>query len=171
RKLRTLLSMTSLFLGVLAVVLVQASSEAANRAAMADVELTVGKDGTLHAYLAPDALSVPVALDLARDRPGVVLMLQGSAILGEPGITPINANGEPLDGSAPSAGAEATSRVVCDKGLCVLVFDAPRPPGMAVRLRFTALSADVRQFRPFRQLSGQWLDFTSPPSYSPRVVV
>ena len=38
RKTRTLLSIVSLFLGVLAVVIVQAGAETANRAALADVE-------------------------------------------------------------------------------------------------------------------------------------
>ena len=46
RKLRTFLSMISLFLGVLAVVTVQAGAETAKTLRLADLELHVGKDGT-----------------------------------------------------------------------------------------------------------------------------
>ena len=46
RKLRTLLSMVSLFLGVLAVVVVQTGASLAERALLADYELTSGVDGT-----------------------------------------------------------------------------------------------------------------------------
>ncbi len=53
RKTRTLLSMVSLFLGVLAVVVVQAGAEIAKQAALADVELQAGKDGTRQLYLPP----------------------------------------------------------------------------------------------------------------------
>jgi putative ABC transport system permease protein len=33
------------------------------------------------------------------------------------------------------------------------------------------MTADVRQFRPFPLVSGRWLDFASPPSLAPRIVV
>jgi len=46
-----------------------------------------------------------------------------------------------------------------------------RTPGKAIELGLTALSGDVRSFRPFRLQSGQWLDFSGPPSLSPRIVV
>ena len=60
RKLRTLLSMVSLFLGVLAVVAVQAGSVIAERALLSDIEMTTGRDGTLQVYLpsAPESGSV-----------------------------------------------------------------------------------------------------------------
>ncbi|HEX6871805.1 MAG TPA: ABC transporter permease, partial [Micromonosporaceae bacterium] len=50
RKMRTALSMISLFLGVLAVVVVQAGAELARQAAISDLELQVGKDGTVQMY-------------------------------------------------------------------------------------------------------------------------
>ena len=46
RKTRTVLSMVSLFLGVLAVVVVQAGAEIAHRVLLSNIELTDGKDGT-----------------------------------------------------------------------------------------------------------------------------
>ncbi|HET6212995.1 MAG TPA: hypothetical protein VFE14_09000 [Micromonosporaceae bacterium] len=60
RKLRTLLSMMSLFLGVLAVVVVQAGAETTRRAALSDVESTLGKDGTLQMYLPPGGQTLTI---------------------------------------------------------------------------------------------------------------
>jgi putative ABC transport system permease protein len=45
------------------------------------------------------------------------------------------------------------------------------PQGQAVEVRLTALSADIRPFRPFRPMSGRWLDFTTVPAMAPRLVL
>ena len=171
RKLRTLLSMISLFLGVLAVVVVQASAETANRAAVADVELTIGKDGTRQAYLPPDGKTVPIALDTAAGRPGVVVLIQAQAIIGEPRVGPVNPGGMPFDMAAGEPDLGRYNQMNCNQYGCVVTEVDKATQGSAVELRLTGLTADVRQFRPFRRLSGQWLDFTSPPSLSPRLVL
>jgi putative ABC transport system permease protein len=49
--------------------------------------------------------------------------------------------------------------------------NAAAPRGQAVELTLQGLSGDVRQFRPFRQKAGEWLDFASAPSLAPRIVV
>jgi putative ABC transport system permease protein len=163
--------MISLFLGVLAVVIVQASAETANRAATADLELTAGKDGTRQAYLPPDAQTVRIVLDLAQDRPGVVLQLQGSTIIGEPRVSPVNPGGLPFDDPANEAGAGPQTRMACSAYGCFAIAVDTAPRGKAVELRLIGLTADIRQFRPFRPVSGQWLDFTSAPSLAPRLVL
>jgi putative ABC transport system permease protein len=38
-------------------------------------------------------------------------------------------------------------------------------------VRLTALTGDIRPFRPFRPRSGDWLDFTTMPSMAPRLVI
>jgi putative ABC transport system permease protein len=45
------------------------------------------------------------------------------------------------------------------------------PKGEAVELRLTALTGDIRAFRPFRLQSGRWLDFTTMPALAPRLVL
>jgi putative ABC transport system permease protein len=45
------------------------------------------------------------------------------------------------------------------------------PPGQAIELQVMALTGDIRQFRPFRSVSGQWLDFSAAPSLSPGLVL
>jgi len=45
------------------------------------------------------------------------------------------------------------------------------PNIQAIEVRLTALSGDVRKFRPYRTVSGQWLDFTRVPSMSPKLVL
>jgi putative ABC transport system permease protein len=171
RKLRTLLSMISLFLGVLAVVIVQASAETANRAATADIELTAGKDGTRQAYLPPDARTFPIVLALSKDRPGVVLQIQGTAIIGEPRVSPVNPGGLPFDVAAEQSDVGQQVRMECNQYGCVAIPVDPAPRGSAVEVRLIGLTADVRQFRPFRPVSGQWLDFTSAPSLAPGLVL
>jgi putative ABC transport system permease protein len=179
RKLRTLLSMLSLFLGVLAVVVVQAGAETARRAALADVELISGKDGTRQIFLPPDARSLPQVLDVVAHRPDVVASTNLQAIIGEPGVAPVNPGGSPAED--PGAGSLAGSfkrpafEVICrGPGECEAVpveQTALAPPGQAVELRLTTITGDIRQFRPFRSESGQWLDFASAPSLAPRLVV
>ncbi|GAA1277482.1 ABC transporter permease [Saccharothrix xinjiangensis] len=167
RKLRTFLSMISLFMGVLAVVAVQAGSVIANRAMLEDVELQQGKDGTRQVYLSPEGRTVPVALEVLRDRTDAVAMTATRAIIGEPGVKPVNEGGGPVD--EPSFGPAMT----CDANGCrsVDAGDADNPPGQAVELELVGLTGDIRRFRPFRPTQGQWLDFTGPPSLSPELVL
>lgn len=173
RKLRTFLSMMSLFLGVLAVVTVQAGAEIAKRALLADIELQEGKDGTLQIYLPPNRGAPAVALDTLRGQLDGVATISTTAIIGEPGVLPINRGGSPFDKSGKNAKydqGQGRSYLQCDSnGTCTIIErsgnNAPR--GMAIELKLTAMTGDIRQFRPFRQESGQWLDFTSGPGMAP----
>ncbi len=179
RKARTLLSMVSLFLGVLAVVVVQAGAEIAKQAALADIELNLGKDGTRQLYLPPTDQVVPITLDTLQGKAGGVALLSTQAIIGEPGVTPINPGGSTFDntaGGGPGTIYTPDGVVVCNaRGMCfeqgAAQPDQPPPPGQAIELSLTAMTGDVRQFRPFRLQAGQWLDFTSPPSLAPRIVL
>jgi putative ABC transport system permease protein len=168
RKLRTLLSMVSLFLGVLAVVVVQAGAEIANRALLAEVELNQGKDGTLQVYLPPGPATVSVTLDTLHGRAGAVASVAMRTIIGEPGVNPVNPGGAPFD--QPGGGSFPMR---CDAGGCS--DGSPdaggAPPGKAIELLLTAVTGDIRQFRPYRPVSGQWLDFSSVPSLAPQVVI
>jgi putative ABC transport system permease protein len=169
RKLRTFLSMISLFLGVLAVVVVQAGAEIGERAMMADVELTQGKDGTRQLYLNPNEKAAPVAMETLRGQPDGVLAFNTSAIIGEPGVNPIN------PGAAPFDQPGGYGNVVCDQyGNCMSSNNEPgeaAPSGQAIEVQLTAMTGDIRQFRPFRPSAGRWLDFGSAPSLSPRLVL
>ncbi|HEY0452474.1 ABC transporter permease [Actinophytocola sp.] len=171
RKLRTFLSMVSLFLGVLAVVTVQAGSVIAQRALLSDIEMTRGKDGTLQVYLPSHPDSATVAMDTVAGRPDAVAMTSTQAIVGEPGVRPVNEGGAPVDqgGGTSSMG----SYVECDaSGRCHEVGGSSAgPQGQAVELSLQALSGDIRQFRPFRQESGEWLRFDTAPSMAPRIVI
>lgn len=158
RKLRTLLSVLSLFLGVLAVVTVQAALEMANRALLTDVELTQGKDGTVVLWLQPHPKTIPIVLDTLKDAPGAVALIETQVIIGEPGVSPINPGGAPFD---RSGGGYYPSGPQTER----------QPPGQAVELRVAGLTGDVRQFRPFEPDSGGWLDFAGPPSLAPRMVL
>jgi putative ABC transport system permease protein len=166
RKLRTLLSMVSLFLGVLAVVIVSAGSEIANRALLADVELSQGKDGTLMMYVPPHPQAVPTVVDTLKGAAGAVAMIETTAIVGEPGVSPLNPGGMPFDYEG-GYGPMYCNGPGCGPG----EQDKQAPPGQAIELRVTGLTGDIRQFRPFEADSGQWLDFTGPPSLSPRLVL
>jgi putative ABC transport system permease protein len=177
RKTRTLLSVISLFLGVLAVVVVQAGAEAANRAALSNIELTMGKDGTMQMYLPVSADTVAAVLETFNGRGDAVAVFGSHAVIGEPGVRPINPGGSPFDQAGQGGwGPPPDSSMVCDKsGVCHMEKSPGNgeqpPPGQAIELGVTALSGDVRPFRPYRLQSGQWLDFTGPPSLSPRIVV
>ncbi len=149
RKLRTLLSMVSLFLGVLAVVVVQAGASIAANALLADSDLTEGIDGIQRADVPAEGAAI--ALDTVAGRTDAVALMSFSAIIGEPGVTPVNPNGSPLD---EDWGGDETG-----------------PKGQAVELRLTALTADVRPFRPYRARSGRWLDFGTLPALAPRLVL
>jgi len=181
RKLRTLLSMVSLFLGVLAVVVVQAGASLAEDAQLADLELTAGKDGTVQLFLPPDPALVPIVLDTVRGRTDVVVQVSVQATIGEPNVTAINPGGSSFDnagGAGPVFAPPGGSFLVCDptSGMCFKrggeeVGDGPPPPGQAIELQLVALTGDIRQFVPYRPEAGQWLEFDSPPSLSPRIVV
>src|SRR3954466_12441094 len=101
RKLRTLLSMLSLFLGVLAVVTVQAGGQIAERTMLDNVELTMGKDGTRQMYLPGDATTLPVVQETLTGRTGGVGLPPLQTRIAEPGVLPINFGGQPFDELGP----------------------------------------------------------------------
>jgi putative ABC transport system permease protein len=178
RKLRTLLSMLSLFLGVLAVVVVEAGAETARQAALTDLELTAGKDGTVVMWVPPDARILPGALDTVAGKPDVVAMLSTRAVIGEPDVTPINEGGAPFDqpGNGIAYGPPRGDIIVqCDqRGVCqkVQLGAGPQPTkGQAIELTLVGLTGDIRQFKPFRPVSGQWLDFSGDPRLSPGLIL
>ncbi|GIE91929.1 hypothetical protein Are01nite_84090 [Actinoplanes regularis] len=165
RKLRTLLSMVSLFLGVLAVVVVQAGAGIAERLQLSDMELQNGIDGTKVLYGVPSAAGASQAVaDTLKGRQDAVAMFSMNAVIGEPGVRPVNEGGAPFD--QDWGGVQ-----VCDaSGRCVDE-NAGKPKGQAIELRITALTGDIRPFRPYRPKSGQWLDFTTTPQLAPRLVL
>ncbi len=179
RKLRTLLSIMSLFMGVLAVVVVQAAAETAERAALGGSELTMGKDGTLQMFVPPQGTALQTTIDTVKGKAGIVATVDTSATIGEPNVTPINPGGMPFaavsEGQArPEFTRPDGDSFVCDARGCYKVPSQggqTQPPGQAIDLRLSAMTADVRQFKPFRLRSGQWLDFASPPSLAPRLVL
>ncbi|SCF00386.1 putative ABC transport system permease protein [Micromonospora viridifaciens] len=178
RKARTLLSMVSLFLGVLAVVVVQVGAETAKNARLADLELHVGKDGTRQAYLPGNADTIQISQDTLKGRTDAVAVSTTQAIIGEPSVSPVNPGGAPFDqpGGGPYAGPGGVEMNCDSRGYCQPIpatGDGPIVPvsGKAIELSLNALTGDIRQFRPFRSVSGQWLDFSSDPSLSPRLVI
>ena len=162
RKLRTLLSMVSLFLGVLAVVVVQAGASIAERALLSDLELNSGVDGTRVMGMPPGPQAADAVTSTLRGRADAVASLDLSAIIGEPGVTPVNPNGSPMDENWGDA------QVCYPDGHCE---GQTGPKGEAVALRLTALTGDIRVFRPFHLQSGRWLDFTTVPALAPRLVI
>lgn len=172
RKLRTLLSMISLFLGVLAVVTVQAGSEIANRALLVDIELDAGKDGTVVLNLPGHEATVPIMTEVLRGRPEMVGTTNTMAIIGEPLVKPINPGASPLKYAGQGYGPSGP--MVCDQnGFCQeqKSDDAPPPPGQAIEVRLVGLTGDIRQYRPFHTEAGRWLDFAGEPSLSPGLVL
>ena len=170
RKLRTLLSILSLFLGVLAVITVQAALELANRALLTDVELSRGKDGTVVLYVQPDQRAIPIIVDTLRGTPDAIAEIETQAIIGEPGVSPLNPGASPFDrsdGFYPGPGAESGPGLETGpRG-----DDRRPPPGQAVEVRIAGLTGDIRRFRPFEPDSGQWLDFAGEPRLAPRLVL
>jgi putative ABC transport system permease protein len=174
-KLRTLLSMISLFMGVLAVVVVQAGAESAQRALLSNVELQEGIDGTRQAYF-PAAGDVPsIVLDTIRGRSDAIALATTQGVVGEPGVSPINPGGGPFDREGPTYYGPPPGAIICDsRGYCKGGLDnagGTNPPGQAIMLRITAMTGDVRPFRPYRMQTGRWLDFAGPPSLAPGIVV
>ncbi|GAA3337587.1 hypothetical protein GCM10020358_37780 [Amorphoplanes nipponensis] len=163
RKMRTLLSMVSLFLGVLAVVVVQAGASIADKALLSDIELTSAVDGTTIINLQMQPKATGIVLDTLHERSDAVAMLGVQAIIGEPNVAPVNPGASPFD-------EDWGGGVVCyGNGPCQPA-DA-QPKGQAVEVRLTAMTGDVRPFRPLRPRTGQWLDFTTVPAMAPRIVV
>lgn len=171
RKMRTLLSMVSLFLGVLAVVTVQAGSVIAQRALLADLEMQRGKDGTLMMYLPSDPGASEIVLDAVAGRDDVVAMTRAQAIIGEPGLRPVNEGGGPVGES----GYGPAPMMTCDaSGNCVEQSEEEterKPVGQAIELSLIGLTGDVREFRPLRMQSGRFVDFGGAPSLAPRLVI
>jgi putative ABC transport system permease protein len=166
RKLRTFLSMISLFLGVLGVVAAQAGQVIAHRALVASMELTQGVDGTQLVYVPPVEGSSEAVMSTVEGRDDVVAMLSTNAIIGEPNVRPVNEGGAPID-----AGGSWGTMMQCDEfGNCVDPNEG-KPTGQAIELRVLAMTGDIRQFRPLRLESGQWVDFDGAPSLAPRLVV
>ncbi|MCE7011357.1 ABC transporter permease [Kibdelosporangium philippinense] len=166
RKLRTFLSMISLFLGVLAVVVVQAGSEFAQRQVLAESELNTAKDGTLQIYLSPHEKAGPVTLETLKGRSDAVAVISKRAVIGEPNVAPVNPGASPFDQSGGGR------YIQCDsQGNCYDPGQTAAPPGKAIELRIVALTGDIRTFRAFKHESGQWLDFTTEPSLAPRIVL
>jgi len=171
RKLRTFLSMISLFLGVLGVVAAQAGQVIAQRALVAEMEMTQGKDGTQQVYLPSHEDASRIAMDTVEGRSDVVAMMSTNAIIGEPNLRPVNEGGMPIDQAG--GGGYSGAYMVCDAaGYCTDENpNADQPSGQAIELRVQALTADVRQFRALRPQSGQWLDFDGAPQLAPRLVL
>ncbi|TDV52107.1 ABC transporter permease [Actinophytocola oryzae] len=166
RKLRTFLSMISLFLGVLGVVAAQAGQVIAHRALVANSELSRGVDGTQQVYLPPVDGASEIVMSTVEGRDDAVALLSTNAIIGEPDVRPINEGGSPIDGQGGYG-----PMMQCDaSGECVDPNEG-KPSGQAIELRVVALTGDVRQFRPLRLQSGQWLDFGGQPLLAPRLVV
>jgi putative ABC transport system permease protein len=170
RKLRTFLSMISLFTGVLAVVAVQAGSVIAERALLADVELQNGVDGTQQMYLPQHDSVSEITRELLRGRTDAVAASSTAAIIGEPGVKPINPGGAPLDQPGGYGGGGS---MICDATGCHPQEDpnADAPTGQAIELQLTMLTGDITRFKPYRPASGRWLDFDSAPSLAPRLVL
>ncbi|MDQ1655709.1 MAG: hypothetical protein QOD41_792 [Cryptosporangiaceae bacterium] len=169
RKLRTFLSMISLFLGVLAVVVVQAGSVVAEHSLLAGSELHEGKDGTRKLYLPDNPQAGPIVLSTLRGHTDAVAVTTTSASIGEPGVAPVN------PGAASFGDHRYSNGPPCDdQGNCAFPpgpDGRPKPPGKAIELQLTAATGDVRQFQPFALVSGRWLDFRGAPSLSPRIVL
>jgi putative ABC transport system permease protein len=172
RKLRTFLSMVSLFLGVLAVVAVQAGAEIAERAMLTDVELQAGKDGTMMGYIPGEKGAPGIVEATLKGRADSVAMISSKAVIGEPGVRPINEGGMPFEYA--NRGEEYSGpSVYCDAG-GVCHEQKPqekKPDGQAIEVSMVALTGDIRPFKPFRPVSGSWLDFASAPSLAPRIVL
>jgi ABC-type antimicrobial peptide transport system permease subunit len=161
RKLRTLLSMVSLFLGVLAVVVVQAGASIAERALFAGVELSNGIDGTKVMDMPPLPQAADIVVDTVRGRSDAMAMLTVSAIIGEPGVTPVNQGAAPFD---EDWGGQCYPEQGCDPTQVA-------PKGQAIEVRLVAMTGDIRPFRPYRPQTGEWLDFSTVPSMAPKIVL
>ncbi|SFQ98573.1 putative ABC transport system permease protein [Lentzea waywayandensis] len=172
RKLRTFLSMVSLFLGVLAVVAVQAGSEIAERAMLTDVELQSGKDGTIRGYVPGEKGAPAIVESTLKGRTDAVAMISSNAIIGEPGVRPINEGGMPFEYAGQGRGYYGPTMICDSNGSCQEQKQPEKKPdGQAIEVSMVALTGDIRAFKPFRPVSGSWLDFGSAPALAPRIVL
>jgi putative ABC transport system permease protein len=180
RKTRTFLSMISLFLGVLAVVTVQAGAETVRTLTLADIELQMGRDGTRTYWVPPVPGAAQATAETIKGRPGAAANYSMQAIIGEPRVRPINPGGQSFEhldqmGDGVVYGPDTRFEMSCDDaGNCRPVpvnAAAPAPKGAAIELSLVALINDIRPFRPFRPVAGNFLDFSGDPSYSPRLVI
>lgn len=171
-KTRTLLSMISLFLGVLAVVAVQTGATIADKALVNGAERTTGVDGTRIAGI-PDSRSSRPILERANREDGArfAATLGRDVTIGETGVAAVN------DGGMSFTGTQGTSYgpgsvYDCDAGGCREIPVSERPPvGAAIDARMVSVSGPLLTYRPFQVLAGRWLDMDSMPSLAPRVVV
>ncbi|MGI5501202.1 ABC transporter permease [Lentzea sp. CA-135723] len=172
RKLRTFLSMVSLFLGVLAVVAVQAGSEIAERAMLTNIELQAGKDGTIMGYVPGEKGAPGIVESTLKGRTDGVAMISSRAVIGEPGVRPVNEGGMPFE-YAGRGGDYGGPMVYCDvNGTCTeQKQQEKKPDGQAIEVGLVALTGDIRPFKPFRPVSGSWLEFGTTPSLAPRIVL
>jgi putative ABC transport system permease protein len=172
RKLRTTLSMLSLFLGVLAVVVVQAGAAIAERAMLVDMELNSGIDGTRMAYVSPENGAADIAISTTRGRADALTLLTINATIGEPGVRAVNEGAMPFDDAGDWG---PPGDMICyPNGECVSQSESgakPVPTGQAIDVRLTAMTGDVRAFKPFRPRAGQWLSFSTIPAMAPRLVL
>ncbi|MDP9792775.1 putative ABC transport system permease protein [Catenuloplanes nepalensis] len=165
RKLRTLLSMVSLFLGILAVVAVQAGASIAERALLSDIELTSGYDGTRIADLyGGPAGTVDTVADTVAGRTDAVALVQAQATIGESGVSPIQPGPSGTYEDAKTEGPADFCNQTTPNQVCP-------PIGRAISVQLNALTGDVRTFRPYQHVSGEWLTFDTVPSLSPRIVL
>jgi putative ABC transport system permease protein len=172
RKLRTFLSMVSLFLGVLAVVTVQAGAEIAERAMLTDVELQSGKDGTMMGYIPGEKGAPGIVEAMLKGRSDAVAMISSQAIIGEPGVRPINEGGMPFEYANRGDSYNGPTTFCDSSGICQEQKpQEKKPDGQAIEVSMVALTGDIRPFKPFRPVSGSWLDFTTTPSLAPRIVL
>ncbi|GAA3449795.1 ABC transporter permease [Dactylosporangium matsuzakiense] len=181
RKMRTFLSMISLFLGVLAVVTVQASAVTVRTLRLADIELQAGRDGTRTMFVPPVGDSAKITADTIKGKPGVAASYSLQAIIGEPKVRPINPGAQPfehLDEAAygPEGYDGPRFAMTCDESgncrpIAIQGAGTPAPKGAAIEVSLVAMINDIRDFRPFRPVAGAWLSFDGEPSYSPRLVI
>jgi putative ABC transport system permease protein len=116
----------------------------------------MGVDGTRQSNLPPQGQTAAVTIDALRGRTDVVAAAGAAAIIGEPGLSPVNVEG---------------GSFTCDRSTGVCSKSEPGRTGQTIQLTVTGLSGDIRPYRPFRPVAGQWLDFASAPSLAPRLVL
>ncbi|KOV84924.1 ABC transporter permease [Nocardia sp. NRRL S-836] len=172
RKLRTFLSMVSLFLGVLAVVTVQAGAAIAERAMLTDVELQQGKDGTFQLYVSSGGKATSVVESTLKGNTEAVGVIGLNAIIGEPGVRPVNEGASPFEYAGRGDYYGGPSMYCDQNGICTeQKKPEKKPDGQAIEVVVNALTGDIRQFKPFRPISGSWLDFGSTPALAPKIVL
>jgi putative ABC transport system permease protein len=112
----------------------------------------------------PQQAAADILVTTLRGRTDAVASVGLSAIIGEPGVKPVNPGASPLDQNWGGS-----TQVCFEDGHCEEQDGGP--PGEAVEVRLTALTGDLRTFRPFRPEAGHWLDFSTVPAMAPRLVL